>query len=101
MANETQVKDLLVLWEERREQGRSVTPEELCSDCPDLLDELKRRIRALESVAALLNVPSTQPAAAAGSGHGDRQPEDGSSAARPEAPRGIPPVESPAADGLT
>src|SRR6516162_6626231 len=45
--------DLLLRWEELHEQGRSVTPEELCGDCPELLDELRRRIQALQALNAL------------------------------------------------
>ena len=32
------VEDLLLRWEELSERGESVTPEELCRDCPELLD---------------------------------------------------------------
>src|SRR5262245_11978949 len=44
------VADLLLRWEELSERGESVTPEELCRDCPELLDELRRRIRALQAL---------------------------------------------------
>src|SRR6516225_7718464 len=44
------VEDLLLRWEELSERGESVTPEELCRDCPELLDELRHRIRALKAV---------------------------------------------------
>ena len=45
------VADLLLRWEELSERGEPVTPEELCRDCPELLDELRRRVRALQAVA--------------------------------------------------
>src|SRR5262245_28370530 len=40
---------LLRIWQERRQQGDPVTPEELCSDAPELLDPLKAQIAAIEA----------------------------------------------------
>src|SRR5262245_56669943 len=45
---------LLLRWEELVEQGQPAAPEDLCRDCPDLLDELRRRIRALARVQEAL-----------------------------------------------
>lgn len=45
--------DLLVRWEELREQGQDVPALELCQDCPHLADELARRINALEVISWL------------------------------------------------
>src|SRR5262249_10240156 len=45
-------------WEELQEQGRLITAEELCRDCPDLLDEVKRRIRGLQAQEALRDTPT-------------------------------------------
>ena len=42
--------DLLLRWEELGEQGQAVTAEELCRDCPELLDGLRRRIQALQAL---------------------------------------------------
>jgi WD40 repeat protein len=50
MAVDDRLVDLLLRWEELREQGRPVTPEELCRDCPELLDDVRRRLRFLEAV---------------------------------------------------
>src|SRR5262245_952215 len=52
--------DLLLHWEELREQGRTVTPEELCRDAgaPELLDELRRRIQALQAMNPALDTTS-------------------------------------------
>ena len=47
MANEQSLEDLLDRWEALNEQGESITPEELCRDCPELLAEFRRRIREL------------------------------------------------------
>src|SRR5262245_36434205 len=40
--------DLLRRWEEARQRGESVTPEQLCRDCPDRVSDLRRRIAALD-----------------------------------------------------
>ncbi len=42
--------DLLFLWEERRDSGDPVSPEELCADQPELLAELKWTIHAIQAV---------------------------------------------------
>jgi serine/threonine protein kinase/Tfp pilus assembly protein PilF len=54
MANESQLGELLLRWEELRERGQPVSPDELCRGCPELLSELKRRVAALESLAPLV-----------------------------------------------
>jgi serine/threonine-protein kinase len=46
-------------WEELRLQGQTVAVAELCSDSPELLDELQRRIRALEAMDSVLGVTAT------------------------------------------
>jgi WD40 repeat protein len=48
------VTALLVRWEESCQQGRVVSPEELCRDCPELLEAVRARIAALESMGQLL-----------------------------------------------
>src|SRR5262249_38710031 len=50
MAVDDRLMDLLLRWEEFREQGRLVSAEELCRDCPELLDEVRRRLRFLDAV---------------------------------------------------
>jgi len=40
--------DLLLRWEELRERGQDTTASELCRDCPQLAEELARRIDALK-----------------------------------------------------
>ncbi len=57
--------DLLVRWEELREQGQDVSALELCQDCPQLADELARRINALKVTSWLdkpIEVPATEDA---------------------------------------
>ncbi|MCH7725956.1 MAG: serine/threonine protein kinase, partial [Planctomycetes bacterium] len=50
MSNETQLDELLYRWEELAEQGQPVTPQTLCSDCPELVDELSRRVNILKEM---------------------------------------------------
>src|SRR5262245_19500941 len=56
MAPAANLSDLLLAWEESTERGQGVTPEELCRNCPELLGELRRRIRLLQLVSPLLNL---------------------------------------------
>jgi eukaryotic-like serine/threonine-protein kinase len=51
MLLDERVHDLLSQWEHG---GRSRTPEQLCAGCPELLEELRRRIQQLSSVERLL-----------------------------------------------
>jgi serine/threonine-protein kinase len=55
MTNTERISDLLLRWDDLREQGQSVSAEELCRDCPELLDEVRRQIQALE---AMYQVPN-------------------------------------------
>ena len=48
MDAESRLRDLLALRQQLADAGRSVSASELCRDCPDLLSELTRRIRAGE-----------------------------------------------------
>jgi serine/threonine-protein kinase len=61
------VSELLLRWEELRERGQPVSAQELCRDCPELTDEVRRRISVLEAVYRVPNrLPSdTQPERAA------------------------------------
>ena len=49
MTDADKIADLLLSWEEARERGESITAEELCGDCPELLDTLRERIRLLKN----------------------------------------------------
>ncbi|HEY7329549.1 MAG TPA: protein kinase [Gemmataceae bacterium] len=53
--------DLLLRWVELQKQGKPITPEELCRDHPELLDELRRRIEALQSLDSPLATTSSAP----------------------------------------
>jgi formylglycine-generating enzyme required for sulfatase activity len=90
-ADETILADLLLRWEELREQGRDADAGALCADAgrPGLAEELERRISDLRDVDVVLNRPgggvdsgperaapgSTVAADGRGAGGGDEQPE--------------------------
>jgi hypothetical protein len=48
-APEDKLQQLVELWDDLRKQGREPLPEELCQECPELLEELKKRIAALKA----------------------------------------------------
>lgn len=51
MTDDEKLADLLLRWEEAFEQGQEISAEQLCPDCPDLVDKLARRIEALKALA--------------------------------------------------
>jgi eukaryotic-like serine/threonine-protein kinase len=51
MPEVSRLDGLVSRWCALRAQGRSLTAEELCADCPELLEDLRRRLQALQSVA--------------------------------------------------
>src|SRR5262245_47434795 len=55
------VENLLLCWEEGCERGEPVTPEELCRDCPELFDELRRRILTLQTLNRALDTAGGSP----------------------------------------
>jgi predicted Ser/Thr protein kinase len=67
MPDDSRLLDLVVRWEELREAGQSVSPEQLCQDCPDLLPALRQRLDALGAMnAAMLTRDSHQDTVAGG-----------------------------------
>src|SRR5262245_32410745 len=60
MSSAGQLNELLLRWEEEREQGRVVSPEELCRDCPHLVEEVRREIQGLERLYEQLAQTSTE-----------------------------------------
>lgn len=54
MANVQSVDDRVAEWRRRYEHGEFPTAVELCSDCPELVTEVERRIDELESSPAFL-----------------------------------------------
>src|SRR5947209_266722 len=91
MNSQTAVSDLLLEWEERWEQGRPVSAEELCRDQPELLDELRRQVAVLQKMNPLLRLapqgdPKETPASPSANENASTRPapgESGSSGTRP------------------
>ncbi len=54
MPESDRLLDLVVLWEELHEAGTPVPIEELCQDCPELLPALRKRLKALGALDAVL-----------------------------------------------
>src|SRR5689334_4434040 len=54
-STEARLSVLLLRWEELKEGGQAITAEDLCRDHPDLADELRRRIEALDAMKPLLS----------------------------------------------
>jgi mono/diheme cytochrome c family protein len=50
------LSSLLLRWQEAREQGRGVSAEELCADRPQLVEDLRQRIVAMESMERRLGL---------------------------------------------
>jgi hypothetical protein len=48
--NEDRLDDLLVMWDERRKEGRELSAEELCENDPELIEDLKRGIHAITAM---------------------------------------------------
>ena len=63
MTTEALITDLIRRWEELRLAGRPAAVEDLCRDHPDLADDLRERVRLLESMDRRL--PPAQSATAA------------------------------------
>src|SRR5262245_42931024 len=70
MSPETRLDDLLHRWEDARQRGQPLSPDELCRDCPELLEPLRRAIAELGHLDPLLGtipppaVTTPQPAPA-------------------------------------
>ena len=45
--DDLKLRELLIVWEEARELGETLTVEHLCRECPELAVELEQRIQAL------------------------------------------------------
>ncbi len=59
--DDPRLTELLLRWEELEQQGKHVSVEEICSTCPDLAEELGRRIALLDKAAPLLGEMETAP----------------------------------------
>jgi hypothetical protein len=65
---DTEVDELLLRWKKLREQGQDVSAQEICSTCPELANELTRRIEILRGLEPVL------PATGLGTGGADAAP---------------------------
>jgi serine/threonine-protein kinase len=61
MSNEDAISELLLQWEERRQQGETLTAEELCRDCPEYAQVVRERLGALQAIYQVLNLDVTRP----------------------------------------
>jgi serine/threonine-protein kinase len=61
MSGDPRLSDLLLRWEELRDQGRPATVEDLCRDCPELVETLRRKVQALEAMDSVLCPAPTAP----------------------------------------
>lgn len=89
---EATLADLISLWQQYRAEGQTVTADELCRACPELLPELEHRIASLHRMGALADAHKTA----------TRAPEsrvrfdvDEASTLDPQATRWTPPPEQP------
>ena len=58
----TTLDDLLSLWEVQKETGTPLSPEQLCSACPELLEEFRWHVKALEAVDSNFGIVTDSPA---------------------------------------
>ena len=55
MSHKSQLLDLVVQWEECRMAGQAASPEELCHDSPEFVDDLKECLGAVAGMNAVLD----------------------------------------------
>ena len=56
MSESEQLAELLIRWEQLRQQGGNPSVEQLCSDFPQLVNGLNARVRAMEKMESVLGV---------------------------------------------
>src|SRR5580704_8097587 len=54
MSSPASLNGLVERWQELRNEGRTVSPEALCAEHPELLDDLRRQLAALASMEEFL-----------------------------------------------
>jgi serine/threonine protein kinase len=55
------IDELMLRWESARQQGNDPTPEEICADCPQFVDDLRRRIRAVTDMEQVFGLTDLDP----------------------------------------
>jgi Flp pilus assembly protein TadD len=68
MNSAQRILSLVLRWQELRRQGKPLSVEQLCADCPELADDVAREVEALGAVldmtnATITSVPPTIPPA--------------------------------------
>lgn len=58
MSPDPRIDELLERWEDLQEQGQTISVEELCEACPELVEDVRQELARLRWVAKLLEVPS-------------------------------------------
>ncbi|HEV3256485.1 MAG TPA: protein kinase [Gemmataceae bacterium] len=56
MSTTTRLSELLLRWQELKREGQDLAAEELCADCPELIEDLRQQMQALESMESLLGM---------------------------------------------
>ena len=59
MSLDSHVADLISVWQQRRQEGEEVGPEDLCRHCPELLPELERQLEILRQMERLVGKVDT------------------------------------------
>jgi serine/threonine protein kinase len=54
MGTDPRVSELLLRWQELRQEGQSVAAADLCAECPELAEELQRRMETVDYWEGLL-----------------------------------------------
>src|SRR6266851_4397811 len=60
MADQTSLEELLLRYDELRQQGQAISPEELCGEHTELLEEVRREIQELEALNRLLGAAASE-----------------------------------------
>ena len=61
MSRDDQIFELVYRWETLNKQGQTISPEELCRDCPELLDPVCERIAKLRAINPVLKSHDASP----------------------------------------
>ncbi len=57
MTLDARLVNLLLRWDDFRARGQAISPEELCHDCPDMLEDVKRCLHVLQTIHTLYGTP--------------------------------------------
>lgn len=61
MSIDARVLTLLLRWEAAREREAPLTPEQICAESPELLDEFMQRMHDLEALRVEMSPPHGAP----------------------------------------